>query len=118
MADGLVRTTIYFDPALHTKLRLRAATDHRSLSSIVSAAVEAALGDDREPPAPTGRLAEEAGRYQASSSSGKTRHTPKGPPLRRPPLPLAVLRERWRHLPHVDPVQLRADIDELLDTSL
>jgi antitoxin (DNA-binding transcriptional repressor) of toxin-antitoxin stability system len=29
-----------------------------------------------------------------------------------------ALLARWRHLPTVDPIQLRADIDDLLDASL
>lgn len=39
-------------------------------------------------------------------------------PLRRRPLPAAVLLDRWRGLPAVDPARLRSDIDELLDGSL
>lgn len=35
-----------------------------------------------------------------------------------PDLPAEVLLERWRRLPPVDPDQLRADIDEILDPSL
>lgn len=35
--------------------------------------------------------------------------------LPRPPIGLEVLRQRRRHLPHVDPQQLRDDIDELID---
>jgi prevent-host-death family protein len=39
------------------------------------------------------------------------------------PLPVAgtsskLLIERWRHLPPVDPVKLRADIDAIIDSSL
>lgn len=30
----------------------------------------------------------------------------------------ATLLERWRRLPHVDPVGLRRDVDEILDQSL
>jgi hypothetical protein len=33
----------------------------------------------------------------------------------RPPLPAAALLERRRHLPRIDPVRLRADIDETID---
>jgi prevent-host-death family protein len=33
-------------------------------------------------------------------------------------LPAEVLLERWRRLPPVDPDQLRADIDEILDPGL
>ncbi len=39
-------------------------------------------------------------------------------PLPRRPLQAALLLERWRSLPTVDPVKLRADIDDLLDPSL
>lgn len=39
-------------------------------------------------------------------------------PVTRPGLAADALLERWRHLPTVDPVALRHDIDELLDASL
>jgi prevent-host-death family protein len=39
-------------------------------------------------------------------------------PLPRRPLPAALLLERWRSLPAVDPLKLRSDIDDLLDPSL
>jgi prevent-host-death family protein len=39
-------------------------------------------------------------------------------PLARRPLPAAVLVERWRRLPAVDPGKLRADLDDVLDGSL
>lgn len=39
-------------------------------------------------------------------------------PLRRRPIPAAVLVNRWRGLPAVDPARLRADIDDVLDVSL
>ena len=39
-------------------------------------------------------------------------------PLPRRPLSAAVLLERWRGVPAVDSVQLRADVDDLLDPSL
>jgi prevent-host-death family protein len=39
-------------------------------------------------------------------------------PLPRRPLEAERLLERWRTLPQVDPAQLRADIDELLDAAL
>jgi prevent-host-death family protein len=35
-----------------------------------------------------------------------------------PPLSAGVLLSRWRRLPPVDPVSLRADVDRLLDASL
>lgn len=39
-------------------------------------------------------------------------------PLPRQPVPVATLLSRWRGLPPVDPAQLRADLDHLLDPSL
>lgn len=39
-------------------------------------------------------------------------------PLQRRPLPAAVLLNRWRRLPAVDPAKLRADIDDLMEGSL
>jgi antitoxin (DNA-binding transcriptional repressor) of toxin-antitoxin stability system len=39
-------------------------------------------------------------------------------PLPAKVVPAAVLLERWRALPPVDPVRLRADLDRRLDTSL
>jgi prevent-host-death family protein len=39
-------------------------------------------------------------------------------PLARRPLPVAVLLERWRRLPVVDPAKLRAELDQVLDRSL
>jgi plasmid stability protein len=42
------RSTIYFDPQLHTALRIKAAHTHRSVSEIVNDAVRAALVEDQE----------------------------------------------------------------------
>jgi plasmid stability protein len=42
------RSTIYFDPKLHTALRIKAAHSHRSVSEIVNQAVRAALAEDQE----------------------------------------------------------------------
>jgi antitoxin (DNA-binding transcriptional repressor) of toxin-antitoxin stability system len=39
-------------------------------------------------------------------------------PLPRRPLPAAILLQRWHGLPPVDPMTLRADIDDLVDPSL
>jgi prevent-host-death family protein len=39
-------------------------------------------------------------------------------PVSRRPLGAEALLARWRRLPPVDPAALRADIDEMLDTSL
>lgn len=48
MTDLSKRSTIYFDPQLHTALRLKAAHSHRSVSELVNDAVRAALAEDRE----------------------------------------------------------------------
>jgi plasmid stability protein len=42
------RSTIYFDPELHTALRVKAAHSRRSVSEIVNQAVRAALAEDQE----------------------------------------------------------------------
>ena len=39
-------------------------------------------------------------------------------PLARPGLPAEALLARWRRLPHLDPMAVRRDIDELIDPSL
>lgn len=39
-------------------------------------------------------------------------------PLPRRPLQASLLLQRWRILPAVDPVKLRADVDDLLDPIL
>ncbi len=48
MSEPLKRSTIYFDAALHTALRLKSAHTHRSVSEIVNDAVRAALAEDQE----------------------------------------------------------------------
>ncbi|MGM0634323.1 MAG: CopG family transcriptional regulator [Pseudomonadota bacterium] len=42
------RSTIYFDPQLHTALRLKAAQSDRSVSELVNDAVREALAEDQE----------------------------------------------------------------------
>jgi hypothetical protein len=42
------RTTVYFDPALHRALRLKAAETDQSLSDLVNAAVRETLMEDFE----------------------------------------------------------------------
>lgn len=46
--DAARRATIYFDPAVHRALRLKAAHTNRSVSEIVNDAVRRALGEDEE----------------------------------------------------------------------
>ena len=43
-----VRSTIYFDPAIHHALKLKAVHSRRSVSDIVNDAVREALEEDRE----------------------------------------------------------------------
>ena len=42
------RSTIYFDPAIHQALRIKAASSHLSLSEIVDEALRMQLAEDQE----------------------------------------------------------------------
>ena len=42
------RATVYFEPALHDAIRLKAAHTHRSISELVNDAVRLALREDHE----------------------------------------------------------------------
>ncbi len=42
------RVTVYFDPALHRALRLKAAETDRSLSQLVNDAIRRSLAEDAE----------------------------------------------------------------------
>ena len=42
------RATVYFDPALHRALRLKAAETDRSLSDLVNEAIRLSLAEDAE----------------------------------------------------------------------
>jgi len=42
------RATVYFDPAIHRALRLKAAEVERSVSDLVNEAVQLALAEDAE----------------------------------------------------------------------
>lgn len=48
MSEPSKRSTIYFEPAVHKALRLKAATTQRSVSDIVNDAVRQALQEDQE----------------------------------------------------------------------
>lgn len=48
MSETAKRSTIYFDPEIHTALRLKAVHSHRSVSDIVNDAVRQALAEDQE----------------------------------------------------------------------
>lgn len=47
-SEASKRATVYFEPALHQALRLKAAHTHRSVSDIVNDAVRLALREDEE----------------------------------------------------------------------
>jgi len=60
------RATVYFEPALHRAVRLKAAHTHRSISEIVNDAVRLALREDEEDLAAfEDRVAEPAISYEA-----------------------------------------------------
>ena len=46
--EALKRSTVYFEPALHKAIRLKAAHTHQSVSSIINDAVRQALREDQE----------------------------------------------------------------------
>ena len=46
--QGLRRSTVYFDPAVHRALRAKAAATDRSISDLVSEAVRLTLAEDAD----------------------------------------------------------------------
>jgi len=48
MANSQKRATVYFDPALHRALRLKAAETDRSMSDLINEAVRSSLAEDAE----------------------------------------------------------------------
>lgn len=42
------RATVYFEPEIHSALRLKAASTHRSVSDLVNEAVRQSLREDQE----------------------------------------------------------------------
>lgn len=48
MSNLSKRFTVYFDPAIHRALRLRAATSNTSLSELVDEAVRLLIREDQE----------------------------------------------------------------------
>ena len=48
MAELSKRSTVYFDPVIHQALRLKAATNHSSLSELVDEAVRLLMREDQE----------------------------------------------------------------------
>ncbi|MGH9687696.1 MAG: CopG family transcriptional regulator [Candidatus Acidiferrales bacterium] len=60
------RATVYFEPALHKAIRLKAVHTHQSVSEIVNEAVRLALREDQEDVAAFGdRVAEPVISYEA-----------------------------------------------------
>ena len=53
------RATVYFDPAIHRALRLKAAETDRSLSDLVNEAIKLSLAEDAEDLAAFGERASE-----------------------------------------------------------
>ena len=53
------RSTIYFDPAIHQALRLKAASCERSVSALVNEAPRLLMSEDREDSAAFGERAHE-----------------------------------------------------------
>ena len=48
MTDTTKRSTIYFDPAIHRALRIKAAETDQTISDLVNDAVRLALAEDAE----------------------------------------------------------------------
>jgi len=48
MAELSKRSTVYFDPAIHHALKIKAATTHQSVSELVNEAMRLALREDQE----------------------------------------------------------------------
>ena len=48
MSSNSKRATVYFDPALHRALRVKAAETERSVSDLVNEAVQLSLAEDAE----------------------------------------------------------------------
>ncbi len=48
MENSQKRATVYFDPALHRALRLKAAETDRSVSDLINEAVRLTLAEDAE----------------------------------------------------------------------
>ncbi|MBT7951048.1 MAG: CopG family transcriptional regulator [Gammaproteobacteria bacterium] len=48
MSTSPKRATVYFDPALHRALRVKAAETERSMSDLINEAVQLSLSEDAE----------------------------------------------------------------------
>jgi hypothetical protein len=108
VAAETVRATVYIEARLHQALRLKAAATHRSISELVNDAVRAALE------APSNGAVDQAIDYDALVARIRAELSPQGSCK----VSAEDLLEQWRHLPPVDPVRFRADIDSVIDSSL
>jgi len=115
MPSDTVRSTLYIESALHQALRLKAAAAHRSMSEIVNDAIRAALREDQEDLAAfADRVRERPITYEALLAQLKADLRPSVSSK----TSAETLVETWRHLPRVDPVQFRVDVDSIADSSL
>jgi len=48
MSELSKRATVYFEPAIHHALKVKAATIHQSISEVVNTAIQSALSEDQE----------------------------------------------------------------------
>ncbi|HLR86818.1 MAG TPA: CopG family transcriptional regulator [Wenzhouxiangella sp.] len=66
MSEASKRSTIYFEPAIHAALRMKAAETHRSISALVNDFLRHALLEDQEDLAAfDARVSEPTMSYQA-----------------------------------------------------
>jgi hypothetical protein len=108
MGMASVRATIYVEASLHQALRLRAAKTNRTISELVNDAIRDALNN-----AGDGRALGDAD-YDVLLARLRGDLRPSGSCA----WSAEQLLDRWKRLPLVDPVQLRADIDNVIDSSL
>jgi len=48
MSELSKRSTVYFEPAIHHALKIKAATTHQSVSEVVNEAIRIALQEDQD----------------------------------------------------------------------
>ena len=65
-----------------------------------------------------GEVVDRASRGEQITITRSGRRVAELRPLRQPGLDAEALLERWRHLPSVDPVALRRDIDRLVEPNV
>ena len=114
MPAGTVRSTVYVEASVHRALRLRAASTHQTISDIVNDAVRSALAGELGAEMGSAAQESEAVSYESLLARLKADLSPRGSCR----VSSVSLLDRWRHLPHVDPAQFRADLDDVVDSSL